>query len=89
VAAGRAATLVAEHPARFGLLAALPTDDCQAALSEVKRAELELRADGYAVTCRYNGVYLSDPGLEPFCDSTCAGCTWTPPPSPRPGSVPG
>jgi 6-methylsalicylate decarboxylase len=61
-----AAALVAEHPARFGLLAALPTDDGQAALSEVKRGERELSADGYAVTCRYNGVYLSDPGLEPL-----------------------
>jgi predicted TIM-barrel fold metal-dependent hydrolase len=61
-----AATLVAEHPTRFGLLAALPTDDCQAALAEAKRAEGELRADGYAVTCRYNGVYLSDARLEPL-----------------------
>jgi hypothetical protein len=55
-----AATLVAEHPARFGLLAALPTDDCQAALSEVKRAERELRADGYAVTCRYGAIRETD-----------------------------
>lgn len=60
------ATLVAEHPTRFGLLAALPTDDCDAALAEVKRAEAELHADGYAVTCRYNGVYLSDVSLEPL-----------------------
>src|ERR1700678_4313956 len=61
-----AATLVAEHPTPFGLLAALPTDACQAALSEVKRAEGELRADGYAVTCRYTGVSLSDERLEPL-----------------------
>jgi 6-methylsalicylate decarboxylase len=61
-----AASLVAEHPTRFGLLAALPTDDCDAALAEVKRGEGELRADGYAVTARYNGVYLSDASLEPL-----------------------
>ena len=60
------ASLVAEHPARFGLLAALPTDDCGAALAEIERAEGELRADGYAVTCRYNGTYLSDASLEPL-----------------------
>jgi predicted TIM-barrel fold metal-dependent hydrolase len=60
------AALVTAHPRRFGLLAALPTDDCEAALAEVKRGETELHADGYAVTCRYNDVYLSDPSLEPL-----------------------
>jgi 6-methylsalicylate decarboxylase len=58
-----AASLVAEYPTRFGLLAALPTDDCDAALAEILRAEGELRADGYAVTCRYNGIYLGDARL--------------------------
>lgn len=60
------ASLAERYPARFGLLAALPTDNCSAALSEVERADTELHADGYAVTCRYNGVYLSDPALEPL-----------------------
>jgi hypothetical protein len=60
------AALVTEHPRRFGLLAALPTDDCEAALVEVERGETELHADGYAVTCRYNDVYLGDPSLEPL-----------------------
>ena len=59
-----AASLVNKHPARFGLLAALPTDDAKAAVMEIERATEELHADGFAVTCRYNDVYLSDPRLD-------------------------
>jgi len=59
------AGLVAEHPDRFGLLAALPTDDPDAALAEIERAEEELHPDGYAVTCSYNDVDLGDERLEP------------------------
>jgi predicted TIM-barrel fold metal-dependent hydrolase len=60
------AELVAAHPTRFGLLAALPTDDPAAALAEIERASAGLGADGFAVTCRYNDVYLGDPRLEPM-----------------------
>lgn len=59
------AMLVERHQGRFGLLAALPTDDPDAALAEIERAGTRLRADGYAVTCNYNGVHLGDPRLEP------------------------
>ena len=59
------AGLVREHPDRFGLLAALPTHDPEACLAEVARAADELHADGFAVPCRYNDVYLSDAKLEP------------------------
>jgi predicted TIM-barrel fold metal-dependent hydrolase len=55
---------VALHPSRFGLLLALPTNDADACLAEIARSQA-LKADGYAVTCHYNGVYLSDPRLEP------------------------
>ena len=58
-----AASLVREHPPRFGMLAALPTDDPAAALAEIKRTSAD--ADGFAVTCCYNGVYLSDRRLDP------------------------
>ena len=58
------ASLVRQYPARFGLLAALPTDDPSAALAEIDRAYGELNADGFSVTCQYNGVYLSDPRLD-------------------------
>lgn len=59
------AKVVAEHPGRFGLLAALPTDDSDAAMAEIDRASTHLAPDGYAVTCRYNDVYLSDSRLDP------------------------
>lgn len=60
------ASLVRRFPARFGLLAALPTDDTGAALAEVDRACTKLHADGFSVTCRYNDVYLSDARLDPL-----------------------
>ncbi|MFI0409233.1 amidohydrolase family protein [Actinomadura sp. 3N508] len=60
------ASLVAEHPSRFGLLAALPTDDPSAAIDEAVRAREELDADGFAVTTKYNGVYLGDDSLTPL-----------------------
>jgi predicted TIM-barrel fold metal-dependent hydrolase len=60
-----AASLVREYPTRFGLLTALPTDNPEAALAEIDRAYRDLYTDGFAVTCRYNGVYLSDPSLDP------------------------
>ena len=59
------ASIVRRYPSRFGLLAALPTDDPEAALGEIARGYGMLAADGFAVTCCYNGIYLSDPRLEP------------------------
>jgi predicted TIM-barrel fold metal-dependent hydrolase len=59
------ASLVRSHPSRFGLLAALPTDNPEFALDEISRAGGQLAADGFAVTFCYNGVHLSDPRLEP------------------------
>ncbi|WP_320534520.1 amidohydrolase family protein [Robbsia andropogonis] len=59
------ASIVARHPSRFGLLAALPTDNPDAALAEIERGYGELHADGFAVPFCYNGVYLSDSCLEP------------------------
>ena len=59
-----AASLVVKYPSRFGLLAALPTDNPKAALAEIERASHDLRADGFAVTCNYNSVYLGDSSLK-------------------------
>jgi predicted TIM-barrel fold metal-dependent hydrolase len=59
------AMLVKEHPSRFGLLAAIPTDTTESALTEIDRAANVLNADGFAVSCEYNGVYLSDDRLDP------------------------
>lgn len=60
------ASFVKSYPDRFGLLAALPTGNCEAALAEVKRATEKLHADGFAMACCYNGTYLSDPTLGPL-----------------------
>jgi predicted TIM-barrel fold metal-dependent hydrolase len=59
-------SITQEYPARFGLLAALPTDSVDACLSEMVRLDsLGQGPDGFAVTSVYNGVYLSDRRLEP------------------------
>jgi predicted TIM-barrel fold metal-dependent hydrolase len=58
------ASIVKKHPSRFGLLMALPSDDPDVALAEIIRSD-ELEADGFAMTCRYNEVYLSDARLDP------------------------
>ena len=58
------AELVGRYPTRFGLLAAIPTHDPDVALAEIKRSDT-LQADGCAVTCCYNDVYLGDARLRP------------------------
>jgi 6-methylsalicylate decarboxylase len=45
------ASVVASHPSRFGPLAAVPTDDIDAALAEIDRCERDLQPDGYSLTC--------------------------------------
>ncbi len=57
------AHLVAAHPTRFGLLAALPTDNSDAALRETERVGA---VDGFAVTTVYNGRSLADTSLDPL-----------------------
>jgi predicted TIM-barrel fold metal-dependent hydrolase len=59
------ASLAATYPDRFGLLAALPTDDVHAALSELDRAT-QLGADGFLCEAPYAGVHLGDERLEPL-----------------------
>ena len=58
------ASVVKKHPSRFGLMAALPSDDPKACLEEIDRTVRDLSPDGFAVTCQYNGVYLSDRRLD-------------------------
>lgn len=58
-------SIVQKYPTRFGLLAALPTDDAQACLDEIVRtAEFVPAADGFAVATVYRGIRLSDPLLD-------------------------
>ncbi|MFF0573029.1 amidohydrolase family protein [Streptosporangium saharense] len=60
------ATLVADHPSRFGLLAGLATEDPDEALREARRARDLLDADGFAVTADRHGVHLGDDALTPL-----------------------
>ena len=60
--------VVKKHPTRFGHLLALPTDDADACISEIKHAQTydDPKPDGYCTTTTYNGVPLSDPKLDPL-----------------------
>ena len=49
----------------FGLLAAFPTENPHAALAEDGRATHGLHADGFNVICKYNGVVLGYPSVDP------------------------
>lgn len=62
------ASVVREHPSRFGLLAALPTDEPEEAVREIQRVKPEgggvgdgdVLPDGFAVTTMRNGTGLGD-----------------------------
>ncbi|KAI0166619.1 hypothetical protein GGR57DRAFT_447296 [Xylariaceae sp. FL1272] len=66
------ALVVKENPTRFGLLAALPTDEPEEALREIQRVKPldvtrengDVSADGFAVTTNRNDVQLGDPRLR-------------------------
>jgi predicted TIM-barrel fold metal-dependent hydrolase len=62
-----AASVVATHPDRFGMLANIPLGDPdpEAALREIDRAADELTADGFVLVTNYAGKYLGDPSFEP------------------------
>ena len=63
------AALVAEHPARFGGLAALPLPDVEASLAEIGHAFDELGLDGVALLTNVGGIYVGDPCGVPLFDS--------------------
>jgi 2,3-dihydroxybenzoate decarboxylase len=58
------ATVVAEHPGRFGGFAALPLQDPGAAAKELDRAVNQLGFQGALVNAHTQGVYLDDPSLR-------------------------
>jgi predicted TIM-barrel fold metal-dependent hydrolase len=62
-----AASVVADHPGRFGMLANIPLGDRDpdVALGEIDRASGELNADGFVLVTNYAGRYLGDPAFEP------------------------
>lgn len=56
---------VVDHPGRFGLLAALPLPDVDAALAEIAHCCDRLDVAGFAVLTNVGGTYLGDPDLGP------------------------
>ena len=61
-----AATMVAEHPGRFGTFLALPLPDIEASLREVAYGFDTLKADGVGLFTSYGGKLLGDPVFAPL-----------------------
>ena len=67
-----AAKLIADHPGRFGMFAAVPLPDIDGSLREIEYAYDTLKADGiflftnFGQTPLYGDKYLGDPLLSPL-----------------------
>ena len=59
------ATLVRDHPTRFGLFAAIPLPDVDAMLKEIEYAYDTLKADGVGLFTSYGNMWLENPAFEP------------------------
>jgi predicted TIM-barrel fold metal-dependent hydrolase len=58
------AELVKRYPGRFGLLAALPLSEVDAAMEGIAFAFDQLSADGVILLTNYGGAYLGDPRFD-------------------------
>jgi predicted TIM-barrel fold metal-dependent hydrolase len=56
---------VVDHPGRFGLFAALPLPDVDAAIAEIAHCCDRLDVDGFALLTNVGGTYLGDPSFAP------------------------
>lgn len=61
-----AATIVRDHPGRFGQLAALPLPDVPGAVAEAQYGLDVLGADGVAILSNAGGLYPGDPAMDPL-----------------------
>ena len=61
-----AADMVRDYPGRFGMFAALPLNEVDAALTEVTHAYDVLHADGLCLLSNYAGRYLGDANFRPL-----------------------
>ena len=60
------ATIVSDHPSRFGALATLPGADPDGALLEIEHALDSLAMDGIATSTSIGDVYLGEPVYDPW-----------------------
>ena len=60
------ARLMADHPGRFGLFAALPLPDVEGSLAELTYALDVLKADGIGLFSSYGDKWLADPLFQPI-----------------------
>ena len=63
-----AATLVRDHPGRFGMFASLPLPDVDGSLEEIAYAFDTLHADGVGLMTSFDDRWLGDPAFEPVME---------------------
>lgn len=70
------ASVVAEHPTRFGAFAALPVQDIDLARKELARALDKLKLDGVTLLSSERGKYLGDPYFDGLLADLDAQGAW-------------